>query len=97
MTKANTKSDSQLIAIPLKEYNYLKSVVNKIGKKIKLENDSDFLTPLQVKKINEIEEKIGNGDWTDFVDYETFKKSLSNKNSKFVQNKNRKTGKQIHS
>lgn len=49
MSKSEAQS-SGMIVIPLKEYNYLKSVVSKIGKKLNSESDPDFLTPLQLKE-----------------------------------------------
>jgi len=96
MSKIDSNNDSQLVVIPLKEYKYLKSVVNRIGRKIKNENDSDFLTPSQLKRINEIEENIKKDNWSDFVDFDEFRKKFVKTSSGFVRNKNRKKSKQIH-
>ncbi len=79
MSKIDLNSNNEMVVIPLKEYNYLKSVVNKIGEKIGSQKDPDFLTPLQLKRINEIDEKIKKGDWSGVVDFDEMKRNILNK------------------
>lgn len=94
MSKSVSES-KEMVVIPLKEYNYLKSVVNKIGKKIESQQDPDFLTPTQLKRLNDIDEKIKQGDWSDFVDFEVMKKNIILKRGNIVRLKNRKKSRKI--
>jgi len=97
MTKVELKSKEPFVILPLKEYNYMKSVIKQIGDKIGTENDSDYLTPLQVKRLEEIDEKISNGDWSDFIGYEEFKGKLLDHKKTYVQTANRKKSSKIYS
>ncbi len=95
MSKIDLNSNNEMVVIPLKEYNYLKSVVNKIGKKIESQKDPDFLTPLQLKRINEIDEKIKKGDWSSVIDFDVMKRNILNKRTNIVRLKNRKKSRKI--
>lgn len=95
MSKTETQ-DSGMIVIPLKEYNYLKSVVNKIGKKLNSESDPDFLTPAQLKRVSEIDEKVKQGDYSDFVDFDEMKSKILNKRISNVRLKNRKKSRKVY-
>jgi len=97
MTKVELKSKEPFVILPLKEYNYMKSIIKQIGSKIGTENDPDFLTPLQIKKLNEIDEKITNGNWTDFLDFEEFKGKFIERKKNNVPTANRKKGSKIYS
>ncbi len=57
MPKLEIKLNEPFVILPLKEYEYLKSIVGKIGAKIDSNENSDFLTTAQIKHFNEIEEK----------------------------------------
>ncbi len=97
MTKLEIKSKEPFVILPLKEYEYLKSIVRKIGAKIESNENSNFLTPAQIKHFNEIEEKILKGNWTDFLDYEDFKKEVMHRRRENVSNQNRKKSRKVYS
>ncbi len=51
--------------------------------------DPGFLTPLQIKRIFEIDEKVKKGDYSDFVDFDVMKKKILNKRISNVRIQNR--------
>jgi len=51
--------------------------------------DPEFLTPLQIRRIFEIDEKVKKGDYSDFVDFDVMKKKILNKRISNVRIQNR--------
>lgn len=93
---SKTELNDKMILIPLKEYKYLKSVVNKIGRKIKSDKDPDFLNPSQLKRIELIDKKVKSSDYSDMIDFEELKKKIQNSRKQNVFLKNRKKSRKIY-
>jgi PHD/YefM family antitoxin component YafN of YafNO toxin-antitoxin module len=68
MNTIKIESDKEYILIPLEEYNRLKSIEE--------EYEDLNLSSEDEERLSQIEEKIGKGDYSDFIDYKDFKESV---------------------
>ncbi|MBK8549809.1 MAG: hypothetical protein IPL53_01615 [Ignavibacteria bacterium] len=93
----NINSTEPMVIIPLEEYDYLKSLEDSIKHPERYKNieDPDYLTPEEIVLVYETNQKIKNGDYSDFVSIdemllETSSKRKGNAKSKEIMVKDKK-------